>query len=363
MSVPVRKILVLCIDRDNDVGSRLGIPTPVIGREQLLNVAVQYILRYPDDSDANAMFGAIQLYDNLVASLGRENVEVALVTGAESEDTMADLKLLGEVDIVLARFNADAIIVVSDGPADEAVVPLLQSRRPVISVRRIVVRQSRGFEEFAVLAKYYLTKLFVEPKYRKYALGLPGLILLLYGIASIVASNLPSIVAALIGSIIALLIGVGALLFAFNIHEKILSFIRRYELTFFTIVVSAMLLILYPLVNIYVLGVPLRSIILTRPTIFDVLSIAIAIALFTNIVEIYAKKGIIPVRKVVTSIAVSLFPALVINGMIWFILKVITFSEFVGLVTGYIVINIIAIGLALRLLRRYHEKGISYPQY
>ncbi len=362
MYSPARKILILCIDRDNDVGERLGIPTPVIGRDPLLNIAIQYILRYPDDSDANAMFGAIQLYDNLAASLGKDNVEVALVTGASSEDTMADLKLIGEVDRVLAQFNADAFIVVSDGPADEAIVPLLQSRRPVISVRRIVVRQSRGFEEFVVLAKYYLTKLFVEPKYRKYALGLPGLLLLLYGIASIIAYKLPAIVAALVGSVIVLLFGVSALLVAFNIHEKILSFIRRYELTFFTIVVSAMLLILYPLVNLYVLGVPVKSIILSRPTIFDIFSIAIAITLFTNIVEIYAKRGVIPLRKVALSIAIALFPALIINGMVWFIFKVIKFSEFVALVTGYIVINIITIGLILRLSKKYAE-SISYSKY
>ncbi len=362
MSTPARKILVLCIDRDNDVGERLGIPTPVIGRDALLNVAIQYILRYPDDSDANAMFGAVQLYDNLVASLGRENVEVALVTGAGSEDTMADLKLIGEVDRVLQQFNADAFIVVSDSPTDEAVVPLLQSRRPVISVRRIVVRQSRGFEEFAVLAKYYLTKLFMEPKYRKYALGLPGLILLLYGIASILAYKLPAVVAALAGSTFVLCIGVFALLVAFNIHEKILKFIRKYELTFFTIVVSAMLLILYPLVNLYILEVPAMSIVISRPTIFDILSIAIAIALFTNIVEIYAKRGVIPLRKVVLAVAITLFPALIINGMVWFIFKVIKFAEFLALVTGYVIINIVTIGIVLKLSKRYAE-SISYSKY
>ncbi|WP_243681106.1 DUF373 family protein [Vulcanisaeta souniana] len=69
MSSLVRRVIVLCVDRDNDVGERLGVPTPIIGRGNVLKVATEYILRYPDDSDANAMFGAVQLYDTLISTL------------------------------------------------------------------------------------------------------------------------------------------------------------------------------------------------------------------------------------------------------------------------------------------------------
>ncbi|WP_243668288.1 DUF373 family protein [Vulcanisaeta sp. JCM 16161] len=70
MSKLVRRLIVLYVDRDNDVGERLGVPTPIIGRGNVLKVATEYILRYPDDSDANAMFGAIQLYDTLISTFG-----------------------------------------------------------------------------------------------------------------------------------------------------------------------------------------------------------------------------------------------------------------------------------------------------
>ncbi len=346
------KVLILCIDRDNDVGERLGVPTPVIGRDNLLKVAIQYILRYPDDSDANAMFAAIQLYDNLVITLGKENVEVALVTGSSSEDIMADLKLLSEVDKVLSQFNADSIIVVSDGPADESVVPLLQSKRPVISIKRVVVRQSKGFEEFAVLMKHYIAKLVVEPRYRKYALGLPGSILLLYGLFSIISAYMPSIVAVVVGAIIAMLAGIAALLYAFNVHSEILRFIRKYELTFFTIVISTVLMILYPLVNAYILKLNIQSLFLKRPTIFDVMSIVIAISLLTNIIEVYAKKGIIDSRKIVLTVAVSLFPTIILNSAMWFVMGLEPFTEFVTCIIAYVVVNILTLLVVTKTVRR-----------
>nr|WP_243666456.1 DUF373 family protein [Vulcanisaeta sp. JCM 16159] len=38
MSKLVRRLIVLYVDRDNDVGERLGVPTPIIGRNNVLKV-------------------------------------------------------------------------------------------------------------------------------------------------------------------------------------------------------------------------------------------------------------------------------------------------------------------------------------
>jgi len=99
------RILVLCVDRDNDVGERLGVKTPVIGRDNVLKVGLDYIVRYPDDSDANAIFGAVKVYDGLRPIYG-DNIEVALVTGSSGGDVEADLKVMAELDRVLSVFNA-----------------------------------------------------------------------------------------------------------------------------------------------------------------------------------------------------------------------------------------------------------------
>ncbi len=357
-----RKILVLCIDRDNDVGERLGIPTPVIGRDNVLNVAIQYILRFPDDSDANAMFAAIQLYDNLASTLGKDNVEIALVTGASSEDTMADLKLLDELSRVLRVFDADGLIVVSDSPSDEAVIPLLQSKRPVISVRRVVVRQSRRFEEFAVLAKYYLLKMLTEPKYRKYALGLPGAIFLLAGISIIISAYIPPILAPILSSGMLIALGAIVMIYALNIHQEILRFIQRYELTFFTMVISLLLVILYPLTITGILKTTPLELLTRRPTIFDVLSIAIAITALINIIEIYAKRGEIPYRRIFSAISMTLFPSLVLNSITHFVLNMISPSMLFACITSYIIILMISLMVLNRLSRR-RVKDVSHTLY
>jgi len=347
MSRAFNKILILCIDRDNDVGERLRINTPVIGKENLMKIATEYILKYPDDSDANAIFGAIQLYESLVSSMGQENVEVALVTGSSSEDFLADMKLISEVDKVLNTFNAEAFIVVSDGPSDEVVVPLLQSRRPVISVRRIVVKQVRGLEEFAILAKHYMNKIYREPRYRKYALGIPGILILLYGLWALIPSEIQTIISAGIS----ILIGMLLLITALNAHEVLLRFLRRYETTFFACIVSISLALVYPLTSIYVFHINAINLLLQRPTIFDVLGLAASMVLIVNAAEIYIKRGIKPYGRVLTSIMVILFPVLVLDPFYSFSVGHLLFIDLVKSILTYFAINTLCL-LIIEYLRR-----------
>jgi putative membrane protein len=54
------KILVLCIDRDNDIGSKGGIETPIVGRDACINAGTRLALEDPEDADSNAIFGAVK---------------------------------------------------------------------------------------------------------------------------------------------------------------------------------------------------------------------------------------------------------------------------------------------------------------
>jgi putative membrane protein len=74
---------------------------------------------------------------------------------------------------------------VTDGYSDEAVLPLVESRVPVSSVRRIVVKHSESIEETAALFRRYLKVIMENPRYSRIALGLPGLLFLILGIFSI----------------------------------------------------------------------------------------------------------------------------------------------------------------------------------
>ncbi len=344
-----RRVLILCVDRDNDVGLKLGVSTPVIGRENVLSVATQYMLRSPEDSDANAMFKAVQLYDSLSSALGRDNVEVSLVAGSASEDYTADLKLLREVDQVLSRFNAEAIIVVIDSPTDELVVPLLQSRRPVISIQRVVVRQARGFEELVVLAKHYVLKALEEPRYRKYLLGVPGSLIALYGVWMMI----PDVIKPYASSILSILIGLMLLVFAFNVHKVVAELVRRHELTFFASLTSIAIAIAYPLSNICLFGRDLMYLVTTRLTIFDVLSICIGLVLAANVIETHVKRRATSYGKLVVSTLALPFPALILNGLCWYVFGLISFLMLIVYTVSYLAINVTSLMLFQHLRR--HE--------
>ena len=82
-------------------------------------------------------------------------------------------------------FAADGAVIVSDGEDDESVIPVIQNILPVISVQRVVMKVSRSVEySYAVFGKY-LKMLAYDSKYSKFFLGVPGILLLIGGVATI----------------------------------------------------------------------------------------------------------------------------------------------------------------------------------
>ncbi len=181
------RILILCVDRDGDIETKAGIKTPLLGRTANLDAAVSLALRDPEEPDANAMFEAVRLYDRLQSEKQpEENFEVATISGSELGGVGADRKLVAELGKLLVSFSASEIILVTDGYSDEAILPLVESRVPVSSVRRIVVKHSESIEETAALFSRYLKLIWENPRYARIALGVPGLLFFLYGIFYII---------------------------------------------------------------------------------------------------------------------------------------------------------------------------------
>jgi len=181
-----KRILILCVDRDNDLGTKAEIKTPVIGREESLNAAVALALRDPEEPDANAMFEAVRVYDRLQdESKPHEVFEIATICGSELGGVGADRKIVAELSDLLSSFPAGEVILVTDGYSDEAVLPLIESRVPVLSVRRIVMKHSKSIEETAALFARYMKMIMENPRYSRIALGVPGLLFLILGILSI----------------------------------------------------------------------------------------------------------------------------------------------------------------------------------
>lgn len=176
------RLLVICVDRDNDVGEKAGIVTPVIGRDECIEAAQRLALEDPEDADSNSIFSAIKTYEDLV-SKGYQ-VEVVTIAGVKNRGVQADEKILEETKKVLEAFNADGAVIVSDGEDDESVIPVIQNVLPVVSVQRVVMKVSRSVEySYAVFGKY-LKMVAYDSKYSKFFLGVPGILLLIGGIAT-----------------------------------------------------------------------------------------------------------------------------------------------------------------------------------
>jgi putative membrane protein len=181
------RILVLCVDRDDDLGTKAGIKSPILGRKENIKAAATLALRDPEEPDANAMFEAVRIYDNLEkgAKEKEEEYEVATITGSDLGGVGADRQLVAKLTEVLGGFPATDVILVTDGYTDEAVLPLVESRVPVTSVRRIVMRHSKSIEETAALFTRYLKILTANPRYSRILLGLPGILLIILGVLAV----------------------------------------------------------------------------------------------------------------------------------------------------------------------------------
>ncbi|NAL77109.1 DUF373 family protein [Nitrososphaera sp. AFS] len=212
------KILVLCIDRDDDIGSKGGIETPVVGRDPCINAGVRLAIEDPEDPDANAIFAAIKTYEELIAK--GYSSQVALVAGKFNRGIEADEKIGIEIQNVLSMYRADGAVLISDGEDDETVVPVIQTIVPVISIQRIIIKHSRSVEySYAVFGRY-LKMLAYDPRYSKFFLGVPGALLVATSLASFFGLTKEAL--ALVFSIL----GLAFIIRAFDI-DKALSSLGR----------------------------------------------------------------------------------------------------------------------------------------
>lgn len=237
------KILVLCIDRDNDIGSKGGIETPIVGRDACINAGTRLALEDPEDADSNAIFGAVKTYEELVSK--GYDAEVAIVAGKFNRGVEADEKISLEVKNILEKYRADGAVFVSDGEDDETVLPVIQSRVPVISVRRVIIKHSRSVEySYAVLGRY-LRMLVYDSQYSKFFLGVPGILLAAGALAVIFDA------AKWITAIVLAILGGAFIIRAFDIDKALSSFGRLTPTSFIKIfsIIGGVLIILAAIAN------------------------------------------------------------------------------------------------------------------
>ncbi|MDW0127526.1 MAG: DUF373 family protein [Nitrososphaeraceae archaeon] len=227
ISTHYKRVLVVCIDRDDDLGKNGGVETPVFGRDQCINAGTRLAIEDPEDADANAIFGAVKIYEELVTK-GYE-AEVAVITGAYNRGIEADEKISSELIEVLSKFKAEGVVIVSDGEDDETVIPLIQAIVPVISIQRIIIRHSRTVEySYAVFGKY-VKMLVYDPRYSKFFLGVPGALLICGSFATIFGFTREAL------AIVLSVLGVAFVIRAFDIDKSLGSLNRTTPSTFIRI--------------------------------------------------------------------------------------------------------------------------------
>ena len=92
------RVLVLTVDRDNDLGIKTSIRGPVVGRRQVLTAALKLGIADPEESDTNAILGALSQHDALLENGADEDeVEVAILTGDEKVGVRSDRAIAAQL--------------------------------------------------------------------------------------------------------------------------------------------------------------------------------------------------------------------------------------------------------------------------
>jgi putative membrane protein len=168
-----KKILVLSVDRDDDLGRKAGLKGPIMGRDKVLDAAVKLGLADPTDSDTNVLFRAVKVRDEWESNA--KKIEVAAVTGNERVGIKSDVTIGNQLDAVLKKFKADGVILVTDGKEDEFIEPVIMSKTQILSVDRIIVQQSEELETTYFILQEYLHNLMEDRRVSGLVIGMPGL--------------------------------------------------------------------------------------------------------------------------------------------------------------------------------------------
>ncbi|MFH1221690.1 MAG: DUF373 family protein [Candidatus Micrarchaeota archaeon] len=209
-----RPILILCIDRDDDLHEKGKVNGPFIGREKNLAAAIKLGLADPEDSDVNAILSAIKLYDKMKGE--GKNVEVITLTGDRKLGYEADKKIGNQLERIITELNAESAVLVSDGASDAEVLPIIKSRIRIDSSKIVTVKQSKELEK----TYFILLEKLRDPYYARIIIGIPAVIILLFSVAAYLGWGWEPV---------GIVIGVYMLIRMFGIDETVMTFIKDFR--------------------------------------------------------------------------------------------------------------------------------------
>lgn len=171
--------LVICIDRDNDLGDKANIEGPIIGRKENIKAANKLALADAEDSDVNAIFSAIKTHDELKK---KDKVEIVTLTGDKRVGMESDHELTRQLDTVLEKYHVEEAILISDGAEDEYITPILRTKIKMIYPKRVIIRQNQRLESTYYMIYDFIKQILNDAKASRFFIGLPAIVLLIYAL-------------------------------------------------------------------------------------------------------------------------------------------------------------------------------------
>lgn len=174
-----KNILVICVDRDNDLGEKAGITGPIIGRKNNISAANALALADPEDSDVNALFKALQAYDTLK---NKGDAEIVTLTGDKHIGMESDHEILRQLEEILKEYPAEEAVLVTDGAEDENVAPILRTKIKIVYPKRVIIKQNEGLENTYYMIYEFTKKILNDKKASRFFIGIPAIALLIYAL-------------------------------------------------------------------------------------------------------------------------------------------------------------------------------------
>ncbi len=189
--------LILCIDRDDDLGKKAGVRGPVIGERENFRAAQALGVADPEDSDVNAIFAAIKTKREV--SHLYKGTEIVTLTGDKEVGVKSDQKIRNQLLRVLDRFKPEGVIVVSDGTEDDKILPLIQSETKILGVNTVTVKLSRPLESAYFRLQDFFKKVGENPHQARVLFGIPGALIFLIVLLSYIGISMVDLILATLG--------------------------------------------------------------------------------------------------------------------------------------------------------------------
>jgi putative membrane protein len=319
--------LVVCVDRDDDIGRKTKAVGPIIGVEANLAVARDLALADPEDTDTNAIYAAIKIAKELGS-------DVVTLTGDRNVGVASDTRIGQQLDAVLEQFKPKGVILVIDGAEDAQIIPVIESRIKINSVKTVIVRQSQELEKAYFKITNFIKEIESDPNLARLVFGIPGLVLMLLAIGGAFGVIMLAV------DILLAMIGIYLLMKGFGYEEE---FFWRASQFFKSLSVEKISTFIYAIAIVVLavgIGYGYVALMLENPTEImrvyaafvrgsvDLLFAAIVIAVIGKIIDDYSGNKYLNVRADLVFLSFAFFVKLTAEAWAKFIYNPLSVTDF-----------------------------------